>query len=108
MDSETSSEDEESEYDSSDSSPDTNHTKLTRHMTKVRRMRIKRRVRKGFEKPRLQVDIVIKEQKVNAIADTGFEICVTFLRQAQELGLPLSKTKMKIHPYGSKSMKCCG
>ena len=46
-DSKTSSEDEESQYDSSDSSPDTNHTKLTRHVTKVRRMRIKRKVRKA-------------------------------------------------------------
>ena len=107
-DSKTSSEDEESEYVSSDSSPDTNHTKFTRHVTTVRRMRIKRRVQKASKKPRFQEDIVIKEQKVKARANTGSDICVTSLRQAQELGLPLSKTKMKIHPYESKSMKCCG
>ena len=59
-------------------------------------------------KNRFQVDIVIKEQKVKATADTGSETCVAPFRQAQELGLPLSKTKMKIHPYASKSMKCCG
>ena len=50
-DSKTSSVDEESEYDSSDSSPDTNHTKLTRHVTKVRRMGIKRGVENPSKQP---------------------------------------------------------
>ena len=31
-----------------------------------------------------------------------------FKKQANKLGIPLSKTRMSIHPYASQKMKCCG
>ena len=55
--------------------------------------------------PRYQVNVIIKENEVQAFADTGADISVMSLRLATKLGLPLQKTKMKIKPHGSKSVK---
>ena len=57
---------------------------------------------------RYQVEVIIKEHRVTVFADTGADVSVISLRQAEKLGLPLQKTKMKLRPYGSKTIKCAG
>ena len=53
-----------------------------------------------------QVNVMIKESPVKVFVDTGAVISVIPLSMATKLGLLLSKTKMCIKPYGSKTMKC--
>ena len=83
-----------------------------KHVTKIRRMRVKRSVRRSVRRPstskKYQVSVVIKETSIEAVADTGADICIMSKRRAKRLGLKLQKTKMSIRPYGSKRMKCCG
>ena len=75
-------------------------------------MRISRNIhRKRLQdarKHRYEVQVIIKEHPVQAFADTGADICIMSKSQAKELGLPLKRTRMKIHPYGSNKMRCCG
>ena len=96
-----------SESDSS-SSQNINRVRFMKNVTKIRRMRIRQQMRKTSEKSRYQVEVIIKERRVSAFADTGADICVMSRKKAEALALPLGKTKMKIRPYGSKSVKCCG
>ena len=97
----------ESDTDTEDSSSRKRTRRLMKCVTKVRRMRCKKRkVRKTARAPRYEVDVVINGQLTKAFADTGADISVTSKEQAKALGLKLCKTKMKIKPYGSKSVKC--
>ena len=64
--------------------------------------------RQRVKKPRYQVEVVINEQVVNMFADTGADISVMSVKKAEEIGLALNKTKMKIRPYGAKPIKCKG
>jgi hypothetical protein len=68
--------------------------------TKVRKMNTK--------KPRYQVEVIINEQPTTMFADTGADVCVMSLQNAKKLQLPLNRTRMKIRPFGSKSVKCKG
>ena len=112
-----------SESQDSDSSSDSSvtgeqgHQKVNRfkhssatnkHITKIRRMRCKKYIQRTSKKPRYQVEIVIKETAVTAFEDTGADICVMSLVNAKSIDLPLTNTKIKIRPYGSKSIKCAG
>ena len=78
------------------------------NVTKIRRMRVNRSIRRAAKSKRYEVGVVIKETVVKAYADTGADICMMSKRQAKALGLKLMKTKMTIRPYGSHKMKCCG
>ena len=61
------------------------------------------------KEPRYLVQVVVKEKHVNMFADTGADISVMSRKTADELGLPLTKTKMKIKPYGMKKrIRCHG
>ena len=79
-----------------------------KYVTKIRRMRRKKKVRRLSKRSRYQVEVVIKENLISAFADTGADINVMSQNQANNIGLPLTKTKMKIRPYGSKPLKCIG
>ena len=76
-----------------------------RHIAHVRRAPCKR---KKTKIPRYQVKVIIKEKEVPVFADTGADISVISLSLANTLDLPLTKTKMRIKPYGSKPVKCAG
>ena len=76
--------------------------------------RIKGGVRKAEKrksrgpKSRYEVQVVVNGHVTQAYADTGADLCVMSLKTAMRLKLPLSKTKMQIRPYGSKSKPCKG
>ena len=38
----------------------------------------------------------------------GADISVMWIKSAQSIKLPLTRTKIKIKPYGSKPLKCLG
>ena len=82
-------------------------TKFSKHITKIRRMR-RKHIRRTHRKPRYKVEIILNEQRIKVLADTGADISVILRKMAEKLSLPLDKTKMKIFPYGSKSVKCIG
>ena len=105
---EDSDESEDSETDSSGSEGKRTFRLSARHVTKVRRMRVKRSVRRSNNSKRYEVDVVIKETSIKAFADTGADICIMSKKNAKQLGLKMKKTKMSIRPYGSKKMKCIG
>ena len=67
-----------------------------------------RRKKKSSKETKYEVEVIIKEHTAKAYADTGADICVMSRKKAKELNLPLQKTKMRIRPYGSKTMKCHG
>ena len=75
---------------------------------RVSKVRKPNKIRQVSTKPRYQVQLVINEKTVDAFADTGADISVMSRELANELNLPLSKTKMKLKPYGSKSINCVG
>ena len=79
-----------------------------KRVSKIRRMRIPQRIRKTVAKLRYEVEVIIKEKKVRVFADTAADTCVMSKKEAKRLGLPLGKTKMKIRPYDSRSIKYCG
>ena len=103
------SETEDSKTSSSDSEHEkrVHRTKFSKHITKIRRMR-RKHIRRTHHKPRYEVEIILNEQRVKVFADTGADISVISRKMAKKLSLPLDKTKMKISPYGSKSVKCTG
>lgn len=112
-DSDSSSESETSEGSESSSNSDTDgkrvHFTRSRHVTKIRRMRRAEKKRHSKKtKPRYQVNVIIKETNIDAFADTGADICMMSKENAKKLDLSIQKTKMKIKPYGSKAIKCCG
>ena len=78
------------------------------YVTKIRRVRRKYPVCKFASKPRYQVKVVIKENIVPVFADTGADISVMSFEEAKKLNLPLKRTRAKIRPYGSKTLKCTG
>ena len=63
-------------------------TRASKHITKVRRMRISRNIhRKRLQdarKHRYEVQVIIKEHPVQAFADTGADICIMSKSQAKE------------------------
>ena len=75
---------------------------------KIRRVRWKYPVRKFASKPCYQVNVVIKENIVPVFTDTGADISVMSSKEAKKLNLPLQRTRAKIRPYGSKTLKCTG
>lgn len=79
-----------------------------KRVTKIRRMRRIHKKRIQPNRPRYVVDVIIKEQEIEVFADTGADINIMSKKVAQGLELPIEKTKMKIKPYGSKKLKCCG
>ena len=103
-----SSESSEQSDDSSDEEPKRSYRVSMKNVTKVRRMRIKRSIRRASNSKRYEVEVIIMETPVKAFADTGADICIMSKKKARKLGLKLQKTKMAIRPYGSKKMKCCG
>ena len=55
-----------------------------------------------------EVEVVINGHKVKGFADTGAEVNIMSTDTAKRLRLPLRKTRMRIRPYGSRSMRCRG
>ena len=107
----SSSDIETSEESPSDSEEEASTKRISRKHVPARRvgkMRKPNSIRQVSNKPRYQVQLVINEKTVDAFADTGADISVMSRELANELNLPLSKTKMKIKPYGSKSINCVG
>ena len=100
----------EASQESSDSLPKVSRTKskYNKKIVKIKGVRKVRKIRRVTGKPRYEVEIVVKESKIKAFADTGADICVMSKKTAKECNLPLSKTKVKIRPFGSKSMRCRG
>ena len=99
--------------ESSSSRSSTKHSKSKNRISRVRRVQSrripeKRKVRRVEHKPRYQVDIVVNEKPFTAFADTGADICVMSHANSKSLGLKLSKTNLKIRPFGSKSIRCVG
>ena len=75
----------------------------------VRRVPSKARRNKTAKQPRYEVPVIIKEQQITMFADTGADISVIPKSLADQLNLPLAKTKMRIKPYGSKKrIRCVG
>ena len=80
-----------------------------RFVAHVRRSSTKSHRKRPVHRPRYQVPVVIKERKINMFADTGADISIISKSLADDLGLPLLKTKMRIKPYGSKKrIRCVG
>ena len=97
-----------SDESSEDEISKSRRTRSERHITKVKRMRVFRRVHSPLTKHIYEVEVIIKEHKVKVFADTGADVCIMSKKQANKLGLPLSKTGMSIYPFASENMKCCG
>ena len=93
-----------SDESSEDKISKSHRTRSERHITKVKRMRVSRPVHRPLTKHRYEVEVIIKEHKVKVFADTGADVCIMSKKQANKLGLPLSKTRMSIHPYASEKM----
>lgn len=107
----SSSEVETSDITSSESEDEASTNRISRKHIPARRVgkvRKPNKIRQVSQKPRYQVQVVINEKTVDAFADTGADISVMSRELADKLNLPLSKTKMKIKPYGSKSINCIG
>ena len=68
----------------------------------------KKRCVRRTSRPRYEIGVVINEQPVAAFADTGADVSVMSEKVAKQLGLHLTRTRMKIEPYGSKIFKCKG
>ena len=110
-------EDSDSKSDNSDPGSDYEE-RSSRRIIQVRRVkgtRLKpavirhaRNLKEEHKKDRYRVNVIIKEQETEVFADTGADICLMSKANAKKLSLPLRKTRMKIHPYGSKRLKCCG
>ena len=78
----------------------------SRLIAHVRRVSPKARIRKSSS--RFEVQVMVKEKAIKAFADTGADVSVMSLETANELNLPLTKTKLKLRPFGSKSIRCKG
>ena len=109
--SDDSSSSEQSIPESSDESSDAGATgktrRVKRHVTRIRRMRRKtKHVRRAAKTPRYEVEVLVNGETTKAFADTGADIPVMSRSRAKKLGLKLSKTRMKIKPYGSKAVNC--
>lgn len=59
-------------------------------------------------KPRYKVHVVVAEKRIKVFADTGADINVMSAKTATKLNLPLRKTRTRIRPFGSKSIRCTG
>ena len=104
----------EGSSDSDSQDDDSEVCRLTAKITAARmvshvRRTVKPRRKKTVKHARYQVPIVIKEKEVTMFADTGADISVIPKSLADELNLPLVKTKMRIKPYGAKKrIRCVG
>ena len=78
-----------------------------RYVAHVRRSEARRSSKRGSTS-KFEVEIVVKERKIPAFADTGADVSVMSAKLAADLGLQLEKTKMRLKPFGSKSLKCGG
>ena len=98
-----------SDSSSSDSESEVHRVAIhpARFVAHVRRS--ERKTRHPKKTSRYQVPVVIKEKKLLMFADTGADISILSKQTADDLNLPLTKTKMKIKPYGMKKrIKCVG
>ena len=75
-----------------------------RYIAHVRRIHPKRA--KQNQSSRYRVEIILKEARITAFADTGADVCVISERLAKELKLDLDRANLKLRPYGSKSIRC--
>ena len=91
----------------SDYSTESSEEQPSRITARTRRLQVRRigkarnktkRIRKVNETPHYQVQIVIKEQQINAIADTGADISIISTKLASSLQLPLHHTKSESNP----------
>ena len=99
-----------SEDDDSDVKRVTAQISPARFVAHVRRSRANSR-QKPSQKTgsRYQVPVVIKEKVMLMFADTDADISVMSKSMSDELGLPLTKTRMRIKPYGQKKrIQCVG
>jgi hypothetical protein len=64
--------------------------------------------RKGKTPGKYEVEVIINGKETTAYADTGADLCIMSHENAKHLRLPLSKSRMKIRPYGSKAKSCKG
>ena len=85
--------------------------RLTRLLPGIRKVNGVRKPphRKRRSSPgKYNVEVIINQVAVIAFADTGADICITSLKNARKMNLPLEKSKVKIQPYGSKARACIG
>ena len=59
-------------------------------------------------KQRYTVQVTIKEKKIPVFCDTGAEISLISLKNANKLKMDIQPTQMRIKPYGSRTQKCIG
>ena len=88
-----------------------NRARLRRLIPGVRRVRGIRKTshkKKNHTPGKYNVEVIINETPILAFADTGADICITSLRNAKKMKLPLEKSKIRIQPYGSKAKPCIG
>ena len=88
-----------------------NRTRLRRVVPGIRRVNGVRKTpskRKKSTPARYNVEVGINGTRVTAFADTGADICITSLKNARKMQLPLEKSKVRIQPYGSKTRSCIG
>ena len=107
--------DSDPEESSSDSEPQVNCTQGRRSKNHIaaRRIGAVRKASNGrtvykVSSKKYHVEVIVNEKEVPAFADTGADISVISHKVAKQLGLTLSNIKMKIKPYGSKSLRCIG
>ena len=80
-----------------------------RFVAHIRRSTGSARKRSQVIQSKYQVPVILKEKEVLMFADTGADISVVPKSLADELELPLVRTKMRIKPYGmQKRIRCVG
>ena len=92
---ESDSSDESTDNESASTQNDTTlreNVKLSKHVTKIRSVKQKE-VRKISKQARYLVNIVLKENTIQAFADTGADMSI---KSAQSIKLPLTRMKIKI------------
>ena len=77
-------------------------------VSRVKNVRKTAHKRKKHTPGNYEVEVVVNGIYAKAFADTGADICITSLKNARKMKLPLEKSKIKIKPYGSKSKACLG
>ena len=68
----------------------------------------RRKPRKASSKKDFHTEVIINGAPVVALVDTGAEVSVMSKAEAKLIGLKWDKSKIKLHPYGSKPIKICG
>ena len=101
----------DSDSDHEQSAIKSNRARLRRLVPGVNRVKgVRKTTQKNKQRTagKYNVKVIINEIPVTAFADTGADICITSLRNAKKMKLPLEKSKVQIQPYGSKSRSCIG